>query len=137
MLGAVVKRCRWRCLSFCLMDNHVHLLVETPLPNLGEGVRRLHGPYAQLFNERHDKVGHVFQDRYGARRIRDDVHLVTTLRYIARNPVEAGLCAGERDWRWGSSAMLAAGVAPPWLDAARVSEYLAAMKGSGTFTKGA
>ena len=73
MLGSVVRRCRWYCLAFCLMDNHVHLLIETPFANLGDGMMRLHSPYAQLFNERHDKVGHLFQGRYGARRVRDSL----------------------------------------------------------------
>jgi putative transposase len=132
MLGSVVRRCRWHCLAFCLMDNHVHLLVETPFANLGDGMMRVHSPYAQMFNERHAKVGHLFQGRYGARRIRDDVHLITTLRYIARNPVEAGLCAAEHEWPWSSQAMLHAGTAPPWLAANRVDGYL---EGSGTFSK--
>jgi putative transposase len=136
ILGSAARYCRWRCLSFCLMDNHVHLLIETPEPNLGDGMRRVQAPYARLFNERHDKSGHVFQGRYGSRRIRDDVHLITTLRYIARNPVEAGLCAGENDWRWSSHAMLAAGTAPPWLDAGRVRDFLAAWNTSDTFSKG-
>ena len=60
-LGAVVERCRWRLLAFCLMDNHVHLLVETPDANLGTGMQRLHSDYAQQFNQRHGRSGHVFR----------------------------------------------------------------------------
>jgi len=125
-LGCVVRRCSWRCLAYCLMDNHVHLLVETPHPNLGEGMQRLHAPYAKKFNARHGTVGHVFQGRYGTKRIKDDVHLITALRYIARNPVEAGLCGAEGDWPWSSHTMLLAGTAPQWLDGARVGEHLSA-----------
>lgn len=130
MLGAAVRRCRWRCLSFCLMTNHVHLLIETSELNLGAGMQRFHGPYAQTFNRRHGKDGHLFQRRYDAVRIRSDQQLVTTLRYIARNPVEAGACEDAEDWPWSSHAMLVAGHAPPWLDAARVLEYLAAWSGA-------
>jgi putative transposase len=122
MLGKVARRCQWRCLAFCLMGNHYHLLVETPVPNLSDGMQRLLGPYAQLFNKRHESVGHVYQGRFGSRRIRDEVHLITTFRYIARNPVEAGLCAAEHEWRWSSEAMLAAGRAPDWLDAQRAKD---------------
>jgi REP element-mobilizing transposase RayT len=61
LLGRVARRLRWRCLAYCLMDNHVHLLIETRLPNLGRGMRELHGDYAQLFNKRHDRSGHLFQ----------------------------------------------------------------------------
>jgi putative transposase len=126
MLGSVVRRCRWRCLAFCLMDNHVHLLLETSDPNLGVGMQRLHAPYAKLFNQRHGTVGHVFQGRYRSKRIKDDVHLITTLRYIASNPVAAGLCAAEEDWPWSSHAMLLGGTVPHWLDGARVRDHLAA-----------
>ena len=69
MLGDVVVRMRWRCLAYCLMRNHVHLLAETPAANLGAGIQRLHGRYAQKFNERHRRSGHVFQGRYGAVRV--------------------------------------------------------------------
>jgi putative transposase len=122
MLGSVTRRCSWRCLGFCLMDNHVHLLIETPVPNLAHGMQRLLGPYARLFNERYETAGHVFQGRYGSRRIRDEVHLITTIRYIARNPVEAGLCAAEHEWPWSSRAMVVAGTAPAWLDAQRAKD---------------
>jgi putative transposase len=122
MLGVIVRRCRWRCLGFCLMDNHFHQLIETPAPNLGNGMQRLLGPYARLFNARHERAGHVFQGRYGSRRIRDEVHLITTIRYIARNPVEAGLCEAEYEWPWSSRAMLVAGTAPQWLDAQRAKD---------------
>jgi hypothetical protein len=55
-----------------------------------------------------------------------DAQLVTTLRYIALNPVEAGSCEDARDWRWSSYALLVAGVAPAWVDGARVLAYLGA-----------
>jgi REP element-mobilizing transposase RayT len=126
LLHKVVERCRWISLAYCLMDNHVHLLVETPDPNLGDGMRRLHGAYAQEFNRRHGHVGHLFQGRYGAERVTTDAQLVTTLRYIALNPVEAGLCEHAWDWRWSSYALLVKGVAPAWVDAARVRAYLLA-----------
>jgi REP-associated tyrosine transposase len=126
MLRKVVQRHRWSCLAFCLMTNHIHLLVETPDPNLGLGMKRLHGPYAQAFNTRHKKVGHLFQGRYGAERVTSDAQLIATLRYIALNPVEAGLCEDARDWRWSSYALLVEGIAPDWVDGVRVRAYLAA-----------
>jgi REP element-mobilizing transposase RayT len=126
MLRGVVRHHRWRCLAFCLMGNHIHLLVETPNANLGLGMQRLHGPYAQAFNKRHKTVGHLFQKRYGSERVTSDAQLVSTLRYIALNPVEAGLCEDARDWRWSSYALLVEGIAPEWVDGVRVREYLAA-----------
>jgi putative transposase len=131
MLRAVVKRYRWRCLAYCLMGNHVHLLIETPEANLGAGMRRLHGPYAKSFNQRHGRVGHLFQGRYGAVRVDDDEQIWATAAYIALNPVAAGLCDAARDWRWGSYAAVVAGTAPAWLDAARLFEYFDAAGGDG------
>ena len=88
----VVWRKRWRCLAYCLMDNHVHLLVQTPEANLGDGMQRLHGELRADVQRAARKVGHVFQGRYGSKLMRSDEQLWTTARYIPRNPVEAGLC---------------------------------------------
>jgi putative transposase len=99
----------------------VHLVVETPEPNLGRGMQRLHGDYATWFNERHGTVGHVFQGRYGAKRILDDVHLITAVRYLDSNPVEAGLAAKPEDWPWcGRGATPPA----PWLARERWRDVL-------------
>lgn len=98
----VVRRCGWRELAYCLMTNHFHLLIETPAPNLSLGMHRLNGEYARYFNERHSVDGHLFDRRFGSRLIETEEYLADALRYIASNPVEAGLCAHPRDWRWSS-----------------------------------
>ncbi len=134
LLGATVERKRWRCLSYCLMDNHVHLLVETPEPNLGAGMQRLHGGYARQFNDRHRRCGHLFQGRFGSNLIADDLEFWTVARYIARNPVEAGRCARARDWVWGSHRRVLDGVAPAWLDESRLFSRFATMGGDGRRT---
>src|SRR5687768_3109849 len=100
LLARAVRKQEWVCLSYCLMSNHIHLLVETPRPNLGIGMQRLHGDYALAFNKRHSLAGHVFQGRYGANRIKDDEQLITVVQYIAANPVKAGLCVHAADWPW-------------------------------------
>src|SRR5438034_10645030 len=69
LLAYVVKTWRWRCHAYCLMPNHMHLVIETPEPNLGAGMQYLQGMYALDFNQRYDRVGHLFQGRYGSRRI--------------------------------------------------------------------
>src|SRR5687768_12920597 len=81
------------------MDNHVHLLLETREANLGVGMGRLHGSYAQHFNSRHGTSGHLFQGRYGSARITTDERLWTLAVYIAMNPVVAGLCRRPDDGR--------------------------------------
>src|SRR5689334_15226266 len=75
LLQGVAAKFRWRLLGYCLMPNHVHLLIETREPNLGRGMHSLHGVYAQTFNERWDRVGHLFQSRFGSRWVTDEVQL--------------------------------------------------------------
>lgn len=106
-LAHCVARYRWRVLSYCLMPNHLHLLVQTPDANLSLGMRRLTGSYARQFNAAHDRSGHVFQGRFGSRLIEDEEHLHAALAYIALNPVQAGLAATPQDWIWSSHAELA------------------------------
>ena len=64
VLNSVVKRFNWLCHAYCLMDNHYHLMVETPEGNLSRGMRQLNGVYTQLFNNSRKRVGHLFQGRY-------------------------------------------------------------------------
>jgi putative transposase len=123
LLGQVVKRYRWRCLAFCLMRNHVHLLIETQVEVLGAGIHRLHGLYAQSFNKRHGRCGHLFQERFGSVPMESDQQILEVTRYIARNPVAAGLCADAADWSWSSHAAVLASGGPAWLDTGRLLEY--------------
>jgi putative transposase len=129
MLGGVVKQYDWRCLAYCLMENHVHLLVETPRANLGAGMQWLHGLYAQTFNERHGRSGHLFQGRYGSVRVTTDAQLWMLVRYLAVNPVRAELCERPADWRWSSHGAVAVSTLPRWLDHSRLLEYFAAAGG--------
>jgi putative transposase len=129
MLGHVVVTRAWRCLAYCLMDNHVHLVVETRAPNLGDGMRLLQGSYAQRHNRRYGRTGHVFGERFGSVHLTSDEQVRAALVYVARNPVEAGLAPHAAAWRWSSHA--AAVRAEPqearqraaWLDVARLLDF--------------
>jgi putative transposase len=118
-LARVVADCRWLCHAYCLMPNHVHLVLETLRPNLALGMRRLNSTYAQAFNQRRDRVGHVFQGRYKAILIEKEAHLLEVCRYVVLNPVRGGLCAAPADWR-SSSYQATVGEAdpPPFLSIA-------------------
>ena len=129
ILGTVVEEFSWLPLAYCLMDNHVHLLVETPRPNLGDGVCRLHGEYARLFNRRHGRRGHLFESRFGSKRIRDDAYLLTVVRYVANNPVEAKLCEAPGAWAWDSVHRALGGTTPAWLAHGRLLDYLGGIGG--------
>jgi hypothetical protein len=84
------------------MDNHFHLLIETPDGNLSIGMRQLNGVYTQAFNKRHCRAGHLFQGRYKAILIQKDSHLLDVCRYVVQNPVRAGLVEDPAKWRWSS-----------------------------------
>jgi REP element-mobilizing transposase RayT len=122
LLAQVIRVKRWYCLAYCLMNNHVHLLLQTPEGNLSSGMQRLHGGYARAFNARHGRVGHVFQGRYGAVRIESSERLCVAAAYLARNPVEASLCRRPEDWPWSSfhATMEARVPSPSWLDKRRL-----------------
>lgn len=118
VLANVVEERRWICPAYCLMDNHFHLLVETPEPNLAVGMHRLNSAHANYFNRRHDHAGHLFQSRYGAELVESESHLLESCRYIVLNPVRAGLCRQAGRWHWSSYRATAGyATAPPFLAA--------------------
>jgi REP element-mobilizing transposase RayT len=122
LMAEVGEKFGWRWLEYCLMDNHLHLIVETREGNLGSGMRVLQSRYARAFNRRHGRCGHLFQGRYGSTVIEDDGHLCMAIRYVALNPTAAGLCATPQDWRWSSCRAILEDKAPKWLDRARLLE---------------
>jgi putative transposase len=123
-LAQVVRRAAWTCISYCLMTNHVHVILEVGDGTLADGMQHLCTRYACRFNSRHGLRGHVFGRRYGTRRIASDAHLVAAFAYVARNPVEAGLCESPADWEW-SSYRATIGLAEPasFVDDNRVLRY--------------
>jgi hypothetical protein len=84
------------------MNNHYHLLIETPYGNLSRGMRQLNGLYTQRFNQRHQRVGHLFQGRYKAILVDKDNYLLELCRYVVLNPVRANIVKDPKDWKWSS-----------------------------------
>lgn len=115
-LAAVIRDLRWRLHAYVLMSNHYHLLVETMEPTLSRGMHKLGGTYAEFFNKRHDRVGHLFQGRFKAHLIDSETYLLRVAKYVVLNPVRAGIVARAAEWGW-SSHRATAGLAsaPPWL----------------------
>jgi putative transposase len=92
-----------RCLAWCLMDNHVHLVLIPPLSDsLRAVMASTHTRYAQRINHQKGLSGHVFQGRYASYPM-DDSHLMVAVRYVENNPVKAGLVASAGAWPWSSA----------------------------------
>jgi REP element-mobilizing transposase RayT len=122
----VVTRFEWSCLAHCVLGTHYHLLVTTPQPNLDAGMHRLNGMYAQSFNHRHDQYGRLFRDRYSAVLVESDAHLLWLFRYLALNPVQAGVCRHPAEWRWSSyPGTIGWSSAPPFIDLPRALNFFA------------
>jgi putative transposase len=116
LLRGVVARYAWRWNAYCLMGTHFHLLIRTPEAGLGAGMKLLNGAYAQGYNRRHGRRGHLFEERYHSVTVERESHLLELARYIALNPVRAGLCERPEAWRWSSYAATAGlAPAPPFL----------------------
>jgi REP element-mobilizing transposase RayT len=104
ILEDVVQRFDWTCESFAQMTTHYHLQLLTPHANLAAGMQSLKGRYAAYFNHRHGSEGHLFFRRYHSELIETEAHHLEVSRYIALNPVRAGLCRRPCDWPWSSYA---------------------------------
>lgn len=103
LLGEACRATETRCWAWCLMDNHVHLILTPPSADaLRTAMTRAHTRYAQRINRQQGVDGHLFQGRYGSRAMADS-HLMQAVRYVENNPVNAGLVTRAEDWRWSSA----------------------------------
>ena len=116
LLGTVIERFHWLCHAWCFMDNHYHLVIETPEGNLSRGMRQLNGIYTQKYNGKYHKTGHIFQGRFKAILVDKDSYLLELCRYVALNPVRAHMIEKPEDFRWSSYRSTAGfDKAPPFL----------------------
>jgi putative transposase len=88
--------------AFCLMDNHVHLVVKDCDNNLPSIMKRINTSYAYYFNKKYKRVGHVFQDRYRSEVIEDEAYLLSVIKYVHNNPVEARMVEHAAQYKWSS-----------------------------------
>jgi len=92
----------YKLLAYCLMGNHIHLLIKEEAETLEQIFKRISGRYVYWYNTKYRRIGHLFQDRYKSEAIDNDAYLMTVLRYIHRNPVKAQLALRPEDYRWSS-----------------------------------
>jgi REP element-mobilizing transposase RayT len=101
-LARVVERHELNCVAYCLMGTHYHLIVQVPDDRISRALQELHGGHARHFNRIHGHTAHLFRHRFLARLIDGDPYLLMACRYLAYNPVRAGLCGDPDDWPWAS-----------------------------------
>lgn len=107
--------------SYCLMGDHYHLLIETPLPNLSQSIQWINVSYAAYFNKKHGRNGHLFQGRFKAILIDADEYLKQLSRYIHLNPVKAKLSSSPDTYAWSSyGAIVGSAVRPDFLSVDRI-----------------
>ncbi|WP_058309141.1 transposase [Gracilibacillus massiliensis] len=88
--------------GYCLMDNHVHLLLKEIRESLATILKRISSSYVYWYNEKYERIGHLFQDRYKSENVENDTYFLTVLRYIHQNPLKAGLVKSVWDSNWTS-----------------------------------
>lgn len=115
-LAMVVERFGWLLHSYVLMDDHYHLVIETPHANLSRGMRQLNGVYTQCVNRAHKEVGPVFKGRFKSILVEKETYLLEVCRYVVLNPVRCNLVTLADKYRWSSCRAIAGDIrTPDWL----------------------
>lgn len=109
--------------SYCLMTNHVHLLLETKQHPISDIMHKLNSRYAISFNKRHDHDGHLFQGRYHSVLIESIEQLTATSRYIHLNPVQANIVKNPADYKWSSYKVFQTGKPSKHVNPTQILHY--------------
>ena len=88
--------------AYCLMSNHVHLLIGEFNNNLSRLMKRINVSYVYYFNKKYKRIGHLFQDRFKSENVDNEPYMLEVIRYIHNNPVKAGIVRNPRDYKWSS-----------------------------------
>ncbi|HET6630638.1 MAG TPA: transposase [Woeseiaceae bacterium] len=123
ILAETITRFGSRVHAYCLMTNHVHLIIQVGSVALGRVMQRVAGTYARRVQQRLDTTGHMFEKRYHPVLIDADRYLLAVVRYVHLNPVKAGLAANAADYRWSSHQTFVGARAEPWV----TTEFLLGM----------
>jgi putative transposase len=112
-LALVIERFNLPLISYALLGNHYHLVLTTPGGRISSALQQLHTWYSCTHNRRHERSAHLFRAHFFARELRSDEDLLGACRYVAHNPVAAGLANDPFSWPWSSTAASAGLVDPP------------------------
>ncbi|NLO38094.1 MAG: transposase [Ruminiclostridium sp.] len=93
---------RYQLYGYCLMTNHIHLLLKEDVEPVSDAVKRISSCYVYWYNQKYNRTGHLFQERFKSEAVNDESYLLTVLRYIHQNPLKAGLCKELSEYKWSS-----------------------------------
>ena len=102
ILKRITKKYGAKVHAYCLMTNHIHLLMETGEIEIGKIMQKIAGDYAKTYNKRYGYRGHLFEDRYRSCLVKDDEYFLQTSRYIHLNPVKAHMSECPEHYKWSS-----------------------------------
>lgn len=88
--------------AYCLMSNHIHLLLRSDSDTLSHFFLSLGTRFARWYNDKYTRYGHLFQERYHSKPVEDEAYFITSFLYIHNNPVKAGFCLSASEYRWSS-----------------------------------
>jgi REP element-mobilizing transposase RayT len=106
LAGIARTRCDWNVLVYCLMTNHFHIVIDGRIEAITAGMHLIKARYAQSFNQRYTRTGHLFQGRFYSGYVEDDA-VEKVCDYVLDNPVRAGICNARADWPWLGGAYYA------------------------------
>ena len=101
-LGYYKEKSHYVIYGYCLMDNHVHLLIQEMDDPISKIIKRISSSYVYWYNKKYKRCGHLFQERFKSEAIETEAYLLTVLRYIHKNPVKAGVVKSEEEYFWSS-----------------------------------
>lgn len=102
ILKTAVKEDAIKIVSYCFMDNHIHLVIKSDIMDLSMAIKKINTKYAMVFNKKYGRVGHVFQDRYKSQIIIDDTQILRVIRYVHNNPLKAKITKSLDSYKWSS-----------------------------------
>jgi REP element-mobilizing transposase RayT len=115
-IARAAERYAWDVFAWCVMPNHYHLVLRTPHGGFSAGFREINGNHSRRTNRRYERSPHLFENRPWDKALRSQAHLVSSIVYTLRNPLDAGLCSRASAWPYSSyRASVGLDPTPPWL----------------------
>lgn len=93
---------RYELYGYCLMDNHIHLLIKEAAEPISLVIKRISSSYVYWYNRKYERCGHLFQERFKSEVVESEAYFLTVLRYIHQNPIKAGLTKNIEEYQWSS-----------------------------------